>query len=187
MAPMIPAALIGKMAGSGKDAKQILTGDLAVIRHHYIKKGKGRGKHKKPDKEINTELHVNPVSIGIGVLTIGAAATLAAIALWMAGMGLKRNDTATKIYTVRNTGTADKPSWYLYSQRGVPIKRMGGTFTNDDILSATSLGQGWTLDSVTKSKDGTWYGVVAKNSGKKHWSMESRGRFGINIGGGSIF
>jgi len=186
---MIPAALIGKMQGSKDTAKQILTGDLAVVRHNYVKKGKGRGKNKKPDKAVDVEYHVNPVSIGIGVLAIGAAATTAAIALWMAGMGLQQSNGSTKIYTVRNTGTAGEPNWYLYSQRGVPIKRFGATYTNDNILSATKNGQGWYIDSTTVSKDGSWVGIVAKNDGKKSWSLNQRGRFSINIlsstGGGS--
>jgi len=184
---MIPAALIGKLSGSATGAaKSVLTGDLAVVR--YTKKGKGKGSKKKPDKDV--ELHVNPVSLslgaGVAVLAIGGAATLAAIALWMSGMGLSHDNNAVKLYTIRNRGTVDKPDFYLYSQRGLPVSHLGSGFNYDTVLSQTRLGQGWKIDTVTKSPDGTWFGVVAKNANKGHWSVQQRGRFGISLPGANF-
>ena len=60
---------------AARRAHEALTGDLAVIRRYSKPKKTGL-----PPTE--TEIHINPVSVGAGLLTLGGALILGAGALW---------------------------------------------------------------------------------------------------------
>jgi hypothetical protein len=64
---------------AAQKAGTAVRGDLAVIRYQRPPRTRGKGKKKvtMPGREV--EIHVSPVAIGVGVLALGAAATLGAI------------------------------------------------------------------------------------------------------------
>ena len=77
----VPPVLALQAADSSRQAvAKSLTGDIYVRRWSTVKK---RPKHKGGPQVIDHELHVNPVSIGLGLVALGGAAAAAAAALWL--------------------------------------------------------------------------------------------------------
>jgi len=185
MAPMIPAAIISKaLQQGGGAAASAMKNDIATI--EWTKKGKVKGKGKKkvttPDRHV--QVHVNPVSLTIGAGLLGAAAVTGAAALWIAGLGLSRENSATRNYIVRNAGTEAKPSWRIYNGRGVAIRSpMSSEPSRDDILLRSDVSRGWQISDV--ADHGTFKTYVATNDSKKHFSIEKRERF--SVGGIKLF
>jgi hypothetical protein len=77
----VPPVLALKAVDSSRQAvAKSLTGDIYVKRWSTVRK---RPKHKGGPQVIDHELHVNPVSVGLGLVALGGAAAVAAAALWL--------------------------------------------------------------------------------------------------------
>ena len=100
MAAAAPA-LIGAKEAFRAGAK-VLTGDLVVFRGQIHREreevfygpdltptGRLRKHTRKVLEPVDVELHVNPASIGLGLLAVGAAAVGISLAAWWAGLGVE--------------------------------------------------------------------------------------------------
>lgn len=191
MAPLIPVAAALKSANLGA-----LNNDLAVYRTHYTV---GKGKKKK---QIDREIHVNPVSLTVGatvaVVGVAAAVGLGAIGLYAAGMGAAVQSGVTKGRTVRQLSKGQSVQnrdgsytegwgrWAVCNERGVPIRYINDKPTASNVLSPSDLSRGWTVERFRDTSTG--YAFDAVHSSKKTLAITTRPRGGlINIGGGSLF
>jgi hypothetical protein len=71
-----------------QNASKPLTGDIYVRRWTTVK---GKGKKKK---ELDHELHVNPVSVGVAALVAAGAAATVAVGLWLTQQKVGKTDQA---------------------------------------------------------------------------------------------
>jgi hypothetical protein len=81
------AEVIGKAA----------TNDIAVVK--WTTNGKKKGKKKVPPKDV--ELHLNPVSIGLGLAAVGVGAVAVGGAAWLAGVGLEKTSEKKTVRSMR--------------------------------------------------------------------------------------
>jgi hypothetical protein len=183
MAPLIPAMIAAKQMNLGA-----LNNDIAVYRSTKMK-GKGKKKRK-----VETEYHVNPVSLTVGVavgaLGLAAAAAVGAVGLYAAGLGASREAGVTKTRTVRRVGNNNpdpsKQTWAIYNERGVPIGRFVGLPTPSNALTPNDLSRGWTVTRFVAHDD--YYIFDAQNAEKRHFALSERPRGGlITVGGGKLF
>jgi hypothetical protein len=191
MAPLIPIAIGAKAAsGTGQAVARAMTNDIAVYHTSYIK-GKGKKKHV-----VDREIHVNPVSVGVGaavvVGSVAAAALLTGIALFASGQMATREAGVTNTYTVIQTSDEGSASKYtVYNQSGVPVKR-GVTWDaehGDRILSDSQKAKGWHATEVKHvAQNPNKYQVTVTNDTKKKFAIRDRSHNSlISVGGGGLF
>jgi len=133
MAAMVPFAVKGTQSTAGA-ASKALTGDI-YTRKWTTSKVVGKGKKKKT-VVIDHELKANPVSVGLGLLAVGAAATGVGIAMWLTQRklihgvpegGAKKRYIVKRYYPVYKTVTVvdvpavpGKPAWNEYRTGTAP-------------------------------------------------------------------
>jgi hypothetical protein len=185
---MAVAAMIPMLAGSAKKGTETavvaLKNDIATLKGTTKPRGKGK---KKKGGGLEYEIHVNPVSIATGAAVVGGVALGG---MWLSGIGLQRDTGTAKTVTVRNTGTAEKPIWAVYSAKGIKYKTLGPAFMPSDVLMDGQMGRGWEIakDGIVKNND-FLYTIVLVNKTKKSFGMTKRPRysiFGSDTSGGGI-
>lgn len=208
--PIVPM-IAAKAAGGATSA---IKNDIAVIRwvHPGKKKGKGKKAIKTPDKEI--ELHVNPMSIGVGLTAaavgVGAAALVGAVAIFASGNRIERTDHVTQGRIMTWTQTDDlRPNVPLRNRRKISAvvvrtarNRPLFTFTpkelpdKNDIIREKERQQGWHLlessEKITKEDGGNGIikshhtiTAVIDNHNKRGFKIDQRkGVFEEMFGGG---
>lgn len=184
MAPLIALPVIEKLLAekAGGIAANAIKNDIAVIRTTKIK---GKGKHKKL---VESELHVNPAAIGVGLVCIGGVVLSLAAAAWLAGFGLDVGKTGSKTrYVARDNGKTGNPAWRIYDKHGIPVRQSIDHYpTTDDILTKAQIIKGWTVSSITPSQKGLLLIEIA-NPNASHFALKqrSRGFFGGADGDGN--
>jgi len=86
VAPLLLAA--PALAEAAKSKSAAITNDIAVIRGTTRARGKGRAKRPGVDYEI----HVNPVSIGVGAGVLAVGALAAGVGAYALGLGVNRSE-----------------------------------------------------------------------------------------------
>lgn len=182
MAPLIPIAVGARAAES---ARPVLTGDLATIRYRKPSKTIGKGKHKRKIPEKDVELHINPTSLAIGALALGAAGLVGGAALYASGLNVKRTEQKEIVRVMRTTYKDGNPTQsVIMTNRGVPIRYVQNSDSDSNFLTDKDIERGWVLGSVTTTKEG--YKVATlRNSTKKGYRLAERSPTKlIDIGGG---
>ena len=179
-APII--AMAGKKASDG--AGKALTGDIYTRRWTSTR---GKGKKKVA---VEHELRANPVSIGLGLVAAGIAATGAGLGLWLMQRRVKTTDGRHLVLVVDETFPvdADDPGSYtVKTKRGVPYKTGKGAPNVHNMLTQHHISQKFAFEHIIDTKDLLKDGKVI---GKRHWwqYVTATGKtYGIGDRSGSIF
>lgn len=104
---LIPVSSAG--AGVAKEVSKVLTGDLVVISgrvFRVVEHQVGRKKEKFLEP-VEVEAHVNPISLGLGALAVGAAVVGISVAAWLAGIGVEHDPVIAERIDERKRKLAD--------------------------------------------------------------------------------
>jgi len=89
VAPLLLAAAPA-LAEVAKSKSTALSNDIVVVKWHRPGTITGKGKARRVTADRDVELHVNPVSIGVGAGVLAVGALAAGVAAYSLGVGVQR-------------------------------------------------------------------------------------------------
>lgn len=155
VAPLLLAmapALAGK---AGEKVGAAMTNDIAVVKWHRPSEVRGKGRARKYVSERDVELHVNPVSVGVGAGALAVGLLAAGFGAWALGVGAKREEGSTLDrrsvnYFKKENGQLVYSRTVVYGSRGVPVKTLAAIpKTPTELLTDRELIRNYTVQSTT--------------------------------------
>ena len=192
--PLLLPALTKAGEKAGEKAGAALTNDIAVVKWTRQGEVKGRGRNRKVTSDREIELHVNPVSIGVGAGALAVGLLAAGFGAWALGVGVKHEDGSTIDRRYVNYYKKDGTELIyqrtvVYSERGRPIKTLrSAPATAQELLTDRELIRNYTVedqtlrieDSIDSYKE--IYSFRFKTEDGGSWKFKERPRWSIDNG-----
>jgi hypothetical protein len=131
---MVLPLVAGAAGKAAESANRALSNDIALIRYHRPASVKGKGRSQRPISERDVELHINPVSVGVGTAALGVAALGAGVGLYAMGLGVGKQSGNEITRRAINYYTKIDGKWVfqrciIYNARGMPIGTLSSRLT----------------------------------------------------------
>lgn len=171
-----------------------MTNDIAVVKWHRPTEIRGKGRARKVILERDIELHVNPVSIGVGAGALAVGLLAAGFGAWALGIGAKREQGSTLDrryvnYFKKSEGALLYSRTVVYSERGRPIKTLAAVpRTPTELLTDRELIKNYQVESSavrieeTEDQYKEIYSYRFKTAEGGNWKFNERPRWSLDTG-----
>jgi len=193
MAAAIPL-LLPALTKAAEAKTAAMTNDIAVVKWHRPAEVRGKGRARKYVSERDVELHVNPVSVGVGAGALAVGLLAAGFGAWAMGVGVKREEGSTIDRRYVNYFKKDGTELIyqrtvVYSERGRPIKTLSSApATAQELLTDRELIRNYVVedqalrieDSLDSYKE--IYSFRFKTEDGGSWKFKERPRWSMDVG-----